>query len=120
MPDGRMLACPVVVNLNVLKYRRESRVVEVVTADQPASTIFHTLVMTSRDVLALASALNLDENRLAHEATKVTEQSSAPPIWTVCWILVVIVLTWWIFRMAIDDSTPVINQFQPVIEGSAL
>ena len=89
----------------------------IVLASYFVAVTVHTLVMTSRDVLALASALNLDENRLAHEAAKVTEQSSAPPIWTVCWILAVIVLTWWISRMAIDDSTPVIDQFQPVIEG---
>jgi len=63
----------------------------------------NTLQMTPRDVLALAPALELDEKSLAREAATITEQSSAIHIWTLCWILTTIVLTWWTYQMASDD-----------------
>ena len=63
-----------------------------------------TLERTPRDVLALAPALELDEKCLAREAATITEQSSAIHIWTLCWILTMIVLTWWTSRMASGDN----------------
>ena len=77
----------------------------------------HTLEMTPRDVLALAPALALDEKSLAREAATITEQSSAIHIWTLCWILTMIVLTWWASRMAIDDSALARELSQPTIAG---
>ena len=73
--------------------------------------------MTPRDVLALAPALALDEESLAREATKITQQSSAIHIWTACWILTMIVLTWWISRMAIEDNTLFRELYAPTMEG---
>jgi hypothetical protein len=73
--------------------------------------------MTPRDVLALAPALALDEKSLAREAATITEQSSAIHIWTLCWILTTIILTWWISQMAIDDNTLVNELPQPTIAG---
>jgi len=77
----------------------------------------HTLEMTPRDVLALAPALALDEKSLAREAASIKEQSSAIHIWTLCWILTIIVLTWWISRTAIDDNALVEQLSQPTIAG---
>ena len=77
----------------------------------------HTLEMTPRDVLALAPALALDEKSLAREAATITEQSSAIHIWTLCWILTMIVLTWWASRMAIDDDALARELSQPTIAG---
>ena len=77
----------------------------------------NTLKMTPRDVLELAPALALDEKSLAREAATITEQSSAIHIWTLCWILMAIILTWWISQMAIDDSTLVNELPQPTIAG---
>jgi hypothetical protein len=77
----------------------------------------HTLVMTPRDVLALAPALALDEKSLAREAATITEQSSAIHIWTSCWILTMIVLTWWVSQMAIDDNALARELSQPTIAG---
>ena len=77
----------------------------------------HTLEMTPRDVLALAPALALDEKSLAREAATITEQSSAIHIWTLCWILTMIILTWWASQMAIDDNALARELFQPTIAG---
>lgn len=77
----------------------------------------HSLEMTPRDVLALAPALALDEKSLAREAAAITEQSSAIHIWTLYWILTVIVLTWWASSMTIDDSPLVRELSQPTIAG---
>jgi hypothetical protein len=77
----------------------------------------HTLEMTPRDVLALAPALALDEKSLAREATTITEQSSAIHIWTLCWILTMIILTWWASQMAIDDNALARELSQPTIAG---
>lgn len=77
----------------------------------------HTLEMTPGDVLALAPALTLDEKSLAREAASMTEQSSAIHIWTLCWILMMIVLTWWTSRMPIDDDALVRELSQPTIAG---
>jgi hypothetical protein len=77
----------------------------------------HTLAATQRDVLALAPALTLDERRLAHKAATITHQSSAIHIWTVGWMLTIIVLTWWTSRMAIDDNALVNELTQPAIAG---
>ena len=77
----------------------------------------HTLEMTPRDVLALAPAMALDEKSLAREAATITEQSSAIHIWTLCWILTMIVLAWWASRMAIDDNALVRELSQPAIAG---
>jgi hypothetical protein len=77
----------------------------------------HTLEMTPRDVLALAPALALDEKSLAREAATITEQSSVIHIWTLCWILTMIVLTWSASRMAIDDNALVKELFEPSIAG---
>ena len=77
----------------------------------------HTLEMTPRDVLALAPALALDEKSLAREAVTITEQSSAIHIWTLCWILTMIILTWWASQMAIDDNALARELFQPTIAG---
>ena len=77
----------------------------------------HTLEMTPRDVLALAPALALDEKSLAREAATITEQSSAIHIWTLCWILTMIVVTWWASRMAIDDNALARELSQPTIAG---
>ena len=78
---------------------------------------FYTLEMTPRDVLALAPALALDEKSLAREAATITEQNSAIHIWTVCWILTMIALTWWASRTAIDDNALVKELSQPTIAG---
>jgi hypothetical protein len=77
----------------------------------------HTLEITQRDVLALAPALALDEKSLAREAATISEQSNAIHIWTVCWILTMIVLTWWASRIPIDDSALVKELSQPTIVG---
>ena len=77
----------------------------------------HTLEMTPRDVLALAPALALDEKSLAREAATITEQSSAIHIWTLCWILTMIILTWWASQMAIDDNALARELSQPTIAG---
>ena len=77
----------------------------------------HTLEMTPRDVLALAPALALDEKSLAREAVTIKEQSSAIHIWTLCWILTMIILTWWASQMAIDDNALARELFQPTIAG---
>jgi hypothetical protein len=77
----------------------------------------HTLKATPRDVLALAPALALDEKSLAREAATITEQSSAIHLWTLCWILTMIVLTWSASRMAIDDNALVEELFEPSIAG---
>jgi hypothetical protein len=77
----------------------------------------HTLEMTPRDVLALAPAMALDEKSLAREALTITEQSSAIHIWTSCWILTMIILTWWASQMAIDDNALARELFQPTIAG---
>jgi hypothetical protein len=77
----------------------------------------HTLEMTPRDLLALAPALELDEKSLAHEAATITEQSSAIHIWTLFWILTMIVLTWWTSQMAIDDHALFRELSQPTIAG---
>ena len=77
----------------------------------------HTLEMTPRDVLALAPALALDEKSLAREAVTIKEQSSAIHIWTLCWILTMIILTWWASQMAIDDNAFARELFQPTIAG---
>ena len=77
----------------------------------------HTLEMTPRDVLALAPALALDEKSLAREAVTITEQSSAIHIWTLCWILTMIILTWWASQMAIDDNALARELSQPTIAG---
>ncbi len=77
----------------------------------------HTLEMTPRDVLALAPALALDEKSLAREAATITEQSSAIHIWTICWILSMIVLTWWASQMSIDDNALARELSQPSIAG---
>jgi hypothetical protein len=77
----------------------------------------YTLKMTPRDVLALAPALALDEKSLAREAAKITEQSSAIHIWTLFWILTMVVLTWWTSRMGIDDNALIKELSQPPIAG---
>jgi hypothetical protein len=77
----------------------------------------YTLKMTPRDVLALAPALALDDESLAREAATITEQSSTIHIWTLCWVVTMIVLTWWISQMAIDDSALVRALSQPTIAG---
>jgi hypothetical protein len=68
-------------------------------------------------VLALAPALSLDEKSLARGAATVTEQSSAIHIWTLCWILTMILLTWWTSRMVIDDNALLRELSQPTIAG---
>lgn len=77
----------------------------------------NTLEKTPRDVLALAPALELDEKSLAREVATITEQSSTIHLWTLGWILAMIVLTWWASRMAIDDNTFVTVFPQSVIAG---
>jgi hypothetical protein len=77
----------------------------------------HTLEMTPRDVLALAPALELDEKSLAHKAATITEQSSAIHIWTLCWILTMIVFTWWVSQMVIDDNALIRELSQPTVAG---
>ncbi len=76
-----------------------------------------TLKMTPRDVLALAPALSLDEKSLAREAATMTDQSNAIHIWTLSWILTIVVLTWWISRMAIDDNAVVNEMSQSSFAG---
>ena len=88
----------------------------IAVASYPIGVMVHTLEMTPRDVLALAPALALDEKSLAREAATITEQSSAIHIWTLCWILTMIVLTWWASRMPIDDNA-VKELSQPTIAG---
>lgn len=77
----------------------------------------YTLEMTPRDVLALAPALTLDEKNLAREAAATTKQSSAIHIWTLFWILTMIVLTWWSSGMAIDADTLAEELSQPTLAG---
>ena len=77
----------------------------------------YTLEMTPRDVLALAPALALDEKSLAREAATITEQSSAIHVWTLCWLLTMIVLTWWVSRTTIDDNVLINELSQPIIAG---
>ncbi len=89
----------------------------IAVASYPIGVMVHTLEMTPRDVLALAPALALDEKSLAREAASITEQSSAIHIWTLCWILTMIVLTWWASRMPIDDNALVKELYQPTIAG---
>lgn len=76
----------------------------------------NTLEMTPRDVLALAPALALDDKSLAREAATIAEQSSAIHIWTLCWILTIIVLTWWTSQMA-TDANVLVKFLQPPIAG---
>jgi hypothetical protein len=77
----------------------------------------HTLEMTPREVLALAPVLELDEKSLALKAATITEQSSAIHIWTLSWILIMLVLTWWTSQMAIDDNAFFRELFQPTVAG---
>lgn len=63
-----------------------------------------TLNTTPRDVLALAPALALDEKSLSREAATITEQSSAIYIWTLCWAIATIVLTWSVSQMPLGDN----------------
>lgn len=77
----------------------------------------NTLKETPHDVLALAPALDLDEESLAREAASISEQSSAIHIWTLCWIFTTIVLTWWISQLAINENTLANEIFQPTIAG---
>jgi hypothetical protein len=77
----------------------------------------YTLEMTPGDVLALAPALALEEESLASEAATITEQSSAIHIWTLFWVVTMMVLTWWISQVAFDDSALVKALSQPTIEG---
>jgi hypothetical protein len=77
----------------------------------------YALEMAPRDVLALAPALALDEKSLARRAATITEQSSAIHIWTLCWILTMILLTWWTSRMVIDDNALLRELSQPTIAG---
>jgi len=83
----------------------------------PIGVTVHTLVMTPRDVLALAPALALDEKSLAREAESIAEQSSAIHIWTLCWILTMIVFTWWASRMTVDNNALFRELSQPDIPG---
>ena len=77
----------------------------------------HTLSMTPRDVLALSPALAIDQKSLADEAASITQQSSAIHIWTFCWVLTMMVLTWWVSGMPIDDNALARESSQPTIEG---
>jgi hypothetical protein len=77
----------------------------------------HTLEMTPRDVLALAPALVLDETCLNREAATITEQSSAIHLWTLGWVLLAPVLTWWISQMVIGDNALARELAQPTIAG---
>lgn len=77
----------------------------------------HTLEMTPRDVLALAPALSLDEKSLAREAATITEQSSAVHIWTLCWFLLMTVVTWWSSWAAFNDNALVKELSQPTLAG---
>ena len=77
----------------------------------------HTLEMTPCGVLALAPALALDEKSLAREAATITGQSSAIHIWTLCWILTIVVLTWWASRMPIGDNALLNELSQSSIAG---
>lgn len=92
-------------------------VVVIAIASYSIGVTVNTLQMTPRDVLALAPALELDEKSLAREAATITEQNSAIHIWTLCWILTIIVLTWWASQMVIDDNTLVNELPQPTIAG---
>jgi hypothetical protein len=89
----------------------------IVLVSYPIGVTAYTLMMTPRDALALAPALALDEKSLAREAATITEQSNAIHIWTLCWIVTMIVLTWWSSRMEIDDSALVRELSQPIIAG---
>jgi hypothetical protein len=89
----------------------------IVLASYCIAVTVYMLEMTPRDVVALAPALALDEKSLAREAAAITEQSSAIHIWTLCCILTMIVLTWWVSRMAIDGNALVEEFSQPVIAG---
>jgi hypothetical protein len=77
----------------------------------------NTLEMSPRDLLALAPALALDEKSLAREAATISEQSSAIHIWTLCWILTVIVLTWWTSQIPTADDGLVNLIPQPTVVG---
>ncbi|MFT7650921.1 MAG: hypothetical protein ACI9UU_000020 [Candidatus Azotimanducaceae bacterium] len=77
----------------------------------------YTLKMTPRDVLALAPALALDEKSLDREAATITEQSSAIHVWTLCWMLLMIILTWWISQMASEDIASARQLSQPTFAG---
>ena len=77
----------------------------------------HRLEMTPRDVLALAPALKLDEKSLAHEAATITEQSSAIHTWTLGCFLTMLVLTWWIPQIEIDDNPLLKELSQPSVAG---
>jgi hypothetical protein len=77
----------------------------------------HTLTMTSRDVLALAPALALDEKSLESEASSISQQSSAIHIWTFSWLLTMTFLTWWVSGMSIDDNELAKELSQPTIAG---
>jgi hypothetical protein len=76
-----------------------------------------TIHMTPRDVLGLAPALALDEKSLACKAAAITEQNNAIHLWTLCWILTTIVLTWWTSGMAISDSALADELSQSTIAG---
>jgi hypothetical protein len=89
----------------------------IAVASYSVGVTVNTLQVTPRDLLALAPALELDEKDLAREAATITEQSSAIHLWTLCWILTVIVLTWWTSRMAFDDTALVNELVQLNISG---
>ncbi|MBT3531145.1 MAG: hypothetical protein HOF74_10390 [Gammaproteobacteria bacterium] len=77
----------------------------------------NTLEVTPRDVMALVPAMELDEKSLAREAATISEQSSAIHIWTLCWVLTAIVLTWLFSQMTTDDG-PLVNELlSPSIAG---
>ncbi len=75
------------------------------------------LKMTPLDVLALAPALEMDEESLAREAATITDQSSAIHIWTLCWIPTAIVITWWASQIAIDLTALNSESSQQAIVG---
>ena len=78
----------------------------------------HTLTMTPRDVYALAPALALDEESIAREAIRITDQSSAIHIWTLCCALAAVGVTWWTAQMAaIEDDAMAKEMFQPAKAG---
>lgn len=85
----------------------------------PIGVTVHSLVMTPRDVFALAPALSLDEESLAREAASITEQSRAINIWTLAWILVAFALTSWLSQIPIDDDPMAQYLSQPTIAGWA-
>jgi hypothetical protein len=88
-------------------------------ASYPIGVTVYTLVMTPRDVFALAPALSLDEESLAREAASIKEQSRAIHVWTLAWVLAVFALTWWLSTISIDDNAMAKELSQPTIAGWA-